>query len=486
MNLTNEILPDLYEASIDELQRGLEKGDFSSVDLVKAYIRRIDEVNIKGPGLRAILEINPKALEQAAALDAERKSNGSRGPLHGIPLLIKDNIATMHEEGMDTTAGSHALIGSIVPRDATVAAKLRAAGAILLAKASLSEWANFRGQVPSGFCGRGGQGTNPYYPNANPSGSSSGSGIGTAIGLAAGNQDSVGPMCRCVSDAAVILSSIVGPDPLDEITLSQPSETLDYSKALDTNGLRGVRIGVPRLFQSENENITKAFNEALEVMRELGATIIDPADFPNAVELRAYIPTGRLVVMEADFKVDLNKYLAGLVDIPSGTRTLADLIEFNKTHADLELIPPYHDDQSRFIKVEGTTQDENYYATLAKNHQMTRAEGIDATLNLFNLDCLVLPTSGFTSTPPAVAGYPLITVPLGFQPDDIQPSPGKPTHDIAPGMPFGISFIGTAFSEFKLISYAYAYEQKTQVRLKRLAYPEAIPKTQLKDVIGKD
>lgn len=518
-------LPDLYEATIDELQHGLEKGHFSSVDLVKAYIQRIEEVNTQGPALRAVLEINPKALEQAAALDSERTSKGPRTHLHGIPLLLKDNIATLHEEGMSTTAGSHALIGCVVPQDATVAAKLRTAGAILLGKASLSEWSNFRGEVPSGFCGRGGQGTNPYYPQADPSGSSSGSAISTAIGLAAGSlgtetdgsiafpsgrcnlvgvkptvgltsragvvpissvQDTVGPICRNVSDAAIILSVIAGSDPLDERTSGQPSEIPDYRKALKSDGLRSVRIGVPRLFMKDvDDNKKKSFDEALETMRGLGATIVDPAEFPNAVELQAEITAREFSSLETDLKYDLKAYLERLVEVPSGTRSLADVIEFNQAHADLELISPYYNDQSRFIRADKTIRDEEYYTKLALNQKMAREDGIDASLKKFNLDCMVLPTGGFSSRPSAVAGYPLITVPLGFQPDDIEPSPAKPTRMTAPGLPFGICFIGTAYSEYNLITYAYAFEQKTQIRLKRLAYPEAIPKTQLKDVIGK-
>ncbi|KDR73359.1 hypothetical protein GALMADRAFT_101041 [Galerina marginata CBS 339.88] len=514
-------LPDLYEAPIAELQRGLEAGTFTSVDLVKAYFARIAEVNTEGPCLRAVLETNPSALKQAADLDEERKTKGMRSALHGIPLLIKDNIATIHEEGMNTTAGSYALLNSVVPRDATVTAKLRGAGAIFIGKAQLSEWANFRGTVPSGFSGRGGQATNPYYPKADASGSSTGSGIGTAIGLAAGSlgsetdgsitspsshcnivgikptvgltsragvipisshQDTVGPMCRTVADAAVVLNYIVGPDPLDEITLSQPKEIPDYTKALDVNALKGIRVGVPRLFQGKDEDIITDFNAALETMKELGAVIVDPADFPNAADLVAN--KGEDLVLRADLKVDLQKYLEGLVEVPSGVRTLADVIAFNEKNADKELIEPYWTSQDRMIEAQATPMDDAYFKALAANERMGREEGIDATLKKFNLDVLVVPAAGRAGRAAAIAGYPIVCVPLGFHPESMTVPPAEPIiKDKAPGLPHGLSFIGTAFSEFKLISYAYAYEQKSQTRLKRLAYAEAIPKTQLKDVI---
>ncbi|KAI0942921.1 hypothetical protein AcV7_002205 [Taiwanofungus camphoratus] len=521
MNTDTNKLPDLYEASIEELQEGLEKGRFTSVDLVKAYFARIEEVNQQGPSLRAVIETNPSALQQALQLDNERKSSGARGPLHGIPILVKDNIATLRSEGMNTTAGSHALLGSVVPRDATVAAKLRTAGAILLGKANLSEWANFRGKVPSGFSGRGGQCTNPYVPLGDPSGSSSGSGVATAIGLAAGSlgtetdgsivspssvcnlvgikptvgltsragvipisshQDTVGPMCRTVVDAAVILSAIAGRDPLDDYTLSSPAIVPDYTKALKSDGLKGIRLGVPRkLFEKEDANVVKAFDTAVEIIRALGATVVDPADLPEFDE--AVVSPNETVVLRTDFKVDLNKYISELEEIPTGVKSLADVIAFNTANADKELIEPYWNDQSTFVAAEGTTQDQAYYDALASDYHMGRAGGIDGALKRFNLDALLLPTS-VADTPAAIAGYPIVTVPLGFQPADTPLSEATPTRKTGPNMPFGISFMSTAYSEFQLISYAHAYEQATHNRLKQLAYPQAIPKTQLVDVMG--
>ncbi|KAF8511980.1 amidase signature enzyme [Gautieria morchelliformis] len=497
-------------------------GHFTSVDLVKAYVARILEVNHQGPSLHAVIETNPQGLAQASALDAERKLTGKRTALHGIPILVKDNIATLHEEGMNTTAGSFALLGSVVPRDAGVAAKLRAAGAIILGKASLSEWSHFRaGELPPGFSGRGGQGLNPYFPRGDPAGSSSGSGISTAIGLAAGSlgtetdgsiifpssrnnlvgikptvgltsragvipisshQDTVGPMCRSVADAAIILSVIAGPDPLDNYTVIQPEPVPDFTKALQKHALKGVRLGVPRLFQGSDVNILAAFNASLEIMKELGATIVDSADFPDADEILA--SQNETTVLSVDFKVDINNYLANLIEVPTGVKNLADLITFNTQHADIELIPPYYTSQSQFTASQATEVNASYFEALAIDEDLGRTRGIDATLQKFNLDALLLPTNAFTSTPAAIAGYPVITVPLGFQPDTVIPEPATPITAVAPGLPFGISFMGTAFSEFKLISYAFAYEQRTHNRLGRLAYPAAMPKTQLRHVMG--
>ncbi|THH27687.1 hypothetical protein EUX98_g6506 [Antrodiella citrinella] len=513
--------PDLYEASIAELQDGLQNRHFSSVDLVKAYFARIEEVNLQGPTLRAVIETNPSALAQAATLDNERKFKGPRGPLHGIPILVKDNIATMHSEGMNTTAGSFALLDSVVPRDSGVAARLRAAGAIILGKAALSEWANFRGNVPSGFSGRGGQSSSPYVPLGDPSGSSSGSGIATAIGLTAGSlgsetdgsiispsnnnnlvgikptvgltsragvipisvhQDSVGPMCRSVADAATILTVIAGKDPRDNFTLAQPPTVPDYTKALNKNALRGARLGVPRaLFVRENQNIVAAFNASLDTFRQLGATIVDPAEFPDSAEFEA--SGNETVVLMADFKVDVAQYIAGLLEVPTGVKNLADLIAFNTAHASEELVAPFWTDQSIFIASENTTQDQAYFDALAADKDLGQTRGIDATLKKFNLDAILIPSND-ASGPAAIAGYPVITVPLGFQPASVALSPAEPTRSMGPNMPFGISFMGTAFSEFQLISLAFAYEQATHNRLKQLAFAAAIPKTQLKDVVG--
>ncbi|KAF9224888.1 amidase signature enzyme [Gyrodon lividus] len=517
-------LPDLYEAGIAELQQGLEKGHFTSVDLVKAYLARIKEVNLNGAALHAIIETNPQVLSQAAALDAERKNKGSRSPLHGIPLLLKDNIATLHEEGMNTTAGSHALLGSEVSGDAPVAAKLRESGAILIGKTNMSEWANFRGQVPSGFSGRGGQTLSPYYPNGDPSGSSSGSGVAMAIGLAAGSlgsetdgsivspssknnivgikptvglasrtrvipisstQDTTGPMCRSVADAALLLSFIAGKDESDEATKTQP-EIPDYMKALDKDALKSKRLGVPRNLIKDNNLVEEEFNKALDILRSLGAEIVDPADFPNGEELEG--SEYERLVLTVELKVGVNKYISELRKRPANINNLADLIKFNSENKEKELPEPYHTDQSQFYKSEDSKEDEQYYEAIKKDYELGRTEGIDATLKKFRLDAIVLPSNyGYATKAAAIAGYPLVTVPLGFHSKTVEPTPNPPTplHTEAPGMPFGLCFMGTAYSEYQLIGFAYAFEQATQVRLKgRKAFVDAIPKTQLKDVMS--
>ncbi|KAI0634590.1 amidase signature enzyme [Trametes polyzona] len=514
--------PDLYEASITELQESLQKGLFTSVDLVKAYLARIDEVNLKGPTLRAVIETNPSALAQAAALDRERKKSGPRSALHGIPILLKDNIATLHSKGMNTTAGSFALLGSVVPRDAHVAAKLRAAGAILLGKANLSEWANFRGIVPSGFSGRGGQASSAYVPLGDPSGSSSGSGIGASIGLAAAalgsetdgsivspssannlvgikptvgltsrdgvipiseHQDTVGPMARSVADAAAILSIIAGRDPRDNFTLAQPARVPDYTLALNPNALKGARLGVPRKFVALLDDVRiAALNASLDTLRKQGATIVDSADFPDSDELLA--SNNETIVLNTDFKVDVERYIAGLLEIPTGVKTLADLIAFNTAHANEELVPPFWTDQSQFIAAENTTVDQAFFDALAADKDLGATRGIDAALKNFKLNALILPTD-IASSPPAIAGFPIVSVPLGFLPPDTPLSPAQPTRESGPNMPFGLAFLGTAFSEFELIGFAFAYEQATHTRLKVRAFPAAIPKTQLADVVSR-
>ncbi|KAF9474840.1 amidase signature enzyme [Pholiota conissans] len=521
--------PDLYEASIPELQEGLDAGHFSSVDLVKAYFARIDEVNLKGPALRAVLELNPSALSQAAALDKERKLKGKRSEMHGIPILLKDNIATVASEGMNTTAGSFSLLGSIVPEDAGVVKRLRKAGAIILGKANLSEFAHFRGNLASGWSGRGGQCTNAYFPNADPCGSSSGSGVAASIGLAAvtlgsetdgsitcptsnnnlagikptvgltsragvipisEHQDTVGPITRSLTDAAIVLSVIAGKDPNDNFTLAQPNIVPDFTKALNKNALKGKRIGVPRrvfLNDSISGNdpfINVVFEEALKTIKGLGATIVDPADLPSADEIAN--SNNETFVLDVDFKIQLNAYYEALLKNPSGVRSLAELIAFNNANPALEK-PVNFTSQSELIASEATTgRNATFFQSLAFDKELGATRGIDAVLKEHRLDALVLPAPGFTTVPAAIAGYPIVTVPLGFYPaNQTIGSAGPITVYPAPGVPFGLSFLGTAFSEFDLISFGFAYEQKTKTRLARKAFPAAIPKTQLKDIVGK-
>ncbi|KAJ7875649.1 amidase signature enzyme [Mycena leptocephala] len=521
------VLPDLYEASIRELQAGLDAGHFSSVHLVKAYFTRIKEVNINGPGLRAVIELNPSALKEAALLDMERRRTGKRSELHGIPVLLKDNIATIATEGMNTTAGSFSLLGSIVPEDAGVVKRLRKAGAIILGKANLSEFSGYRGNLASGWSGRGGQASGAYFPRANPCGSSSGSAIAASIGLApvtlgtetdgsitcpcsnnnlvgikptlgwtsragvipiSAHQDTVGPMTRSMTDAAIVLSVVAGRDPNDNFTLAQPPVVPDFTTALNKDAFRGKRIGVPRRvflndsYIHKDPSIGVAFEAALLTIKALGATVVDPADLPSVDELMA--SNNESIVLGVDFKVQLNAYFEALLENPSGVRSLAELIKFNDENPTLEE-PEGYENQYEFIVSEKTNGfGAEYFAALAANHDLGGTRGIDSVLKNFNLDALVLPSPGVTPRPAAVAGYPIVTVPLGFYPDNVTIGGGPHTVYPAPGVPFGLSFLGTAFSDFELIGFGFAYEQKTQTRLARKAFAAAIPKTQLKDVIG--
>ncbi|KNZ80737.1 Putative amidase, partial [Termitomyces sp. J132] len=490
-----------------------------------AYFARIEEVNLKGPFLRAVLETNPTALSKAAELDSERQKKVVRSALHGIPVLLKDNIATVASEGMDTTAGSFGLQHSIVPDDAWIVKRLRAAGAIILGKTNLSELAHYRGKCASGWSGVGGQTTNAYYPSADPSGSSSGSGVAVSIGLAAvaigtetngsiisptshnnivgikptvgltsragvvpisSHQDTVGPMTRCVADAAAVLSVIAGKDPNDSDTLSQPDIVPDFTQALNSRAFEGKRIGVPRRVFFDDENgshpeILPAFEEALEVIRSLGATVVDPADLPSIDEIKA--SKAETIVLDADFKIGLNKYLSHLLLNPSGVRTMADLIKFNDDNPDLEK-PEGFEDQSILIRSEATTgHDSTFAAALAMNRDLGGTRGIDAALQKYKLDALILPSDGLTSTPPGMHNCTL--VPLGFFSENVAIGRvGPRTVYPAPGVPFGLSFLGPAFSESDLIGFAYAYEMRTTTRHLRKAFPAAIPKTQLKDILN--
>ncbi|XP_006462056.1 hypothetical protein AGABI2DRAFT_151641 [Agaricus bisporus var. bisporus H97] len=428
---------------------------------------------------------------------------------------------------MNTTAGSFSLLGSIVPDDAGVVKRLRRAGAIILGKANLSEWAHFRGNLPSGWSGRGLQCTNAYFPNADPCGSSSGSGVGASIGLAAvtlgtetdgsitcpssnnnlagikptvgltsragvipisAHQDTIGPMTRSIADAAIVLSVIAGKDPNDNFTLAQPDRVPDYTRALRKDALRGKRIGVPRhvflnnSISGDDPSINVAFEQALNVIRRLGATVVDPADIPSAEEIVR--SNNETVVLDTEFKVQLNQWFESLIENPSGVRSLADLIQFNDDNPDLEE-PPQFTDQSQLIEAQRTQGfDDTYFTALAFNEELGATRGIDAALQRHKLDALVLPATGFTTVPAAIVGYPIVTVPLGFFPDNVPIGRAGPNLVYpAPGVPFGLSFFGTAFSEFDLIGFGYAYEQATKTRLTRRAFPDAIPKTQLEDVV---
>jgi amidase len=485
---------DVEEKSIRELQQAMQSGATTSRALVEAYQKRIGAMD---HDLRSVLELNPDALAIADALDAERKSKGARGPLHGIPILIKDNIATADK--MQTTAGSLALVGARVPRDAFVAQRLRDAGAVILGKTNLSEWANFRStHASSGWSGRGGQCRNPYALDRTPSGSSSGSAAAAAASLCAAaigsetngsivspaatcslvgikptvglvsrsaiipisaTQDTAGPIARTVTDAAIVLGAIAGADPRDKATMvSGAKRATDYTAALQAGALKGARIGVPRKNYFGYGPVTDTIAQrALDLMRAQGAVIVDPVEIGKMGD----VGDAETEILLYEFKAGLNEYLAGL---GSGEHphTLKELIAYNVAHRDTEM-PYFGQELFEQAQKRGPLTDAKYVRALAKAKMNTRARGIDAVMDAHKLDALVAPTngpawlidlvngdadSGGSSSPAAEARYPSITVPAGY----------------VFGLPVGISFFGRAWSEAKLIGIAYAYEQAANAR----------------------
>ncbi len=483
------------EYTITQLQRAMQEGRLTSQTLTEKYLERIEPIDRQGPALNSVIELNPDAVAAARSLDEERRARGPRGPLHGIPVLIKDNIGTA--DRMTTTAGSLALKGSIPPQDSFVARKLRQAGAVILGKTNLSEWANIRSShSTSGWSARGGLTRNPYALDRNPCGSSSGSGaavsanlcavaVGTetdgsivcpssangivgikpTLGLVsragiipiAHSQDTAGPMTRTVADAAALLTALAGADPQDSTTKVSRGKAQDYTQFLDPKALKGARIGVARKFFGFNDAVDRLLDAALQEMKRQGAVLIDPAD----LEHHDQFGRSELDVLLYELKADLNAYLAALGPA-APVRSLKEIIEFNERHRQEEM--PYFG-QDLFIKAQarGPLTEKKYLDALAKNHRLSRREGIDAVMDKLHLDALVAPTggpawvtdlvngdhdSGGCSTPAAVAGYPHITVPAGF----------------LFGLPVGLSFFGRAYSEPTLIKLAYAFEQATQSR----------------------
>ena len=473
---------ELEEITVGELQSGMSEGRFSAHSLAEAYLQRIDAIDKRGPALNSVIELNPDALRIASDLDDERRRGLVRGPLHGVPVLIKDNIDTA--DRMHTTAGSLALAESIAPRDAAVVTRLRAAGAVILGKTNLSEWANFRStHSTSGWSGRGGLTKNPYVLDRNGCGSSTGTGVAISANLAAvgvgtetdgsvvcpssssglvgikptlgllggagiipiaHSQDTAGPMCRTVTDAALLLGVLAGKD---------------YAGALDRDGLRGARIGVARKYFGFNDHVDRVMKEAIDAIKRCGATIVDPADMATTGKY----DDEELEVLLFEFKADINKYLAGL-GANIRTRTLADLIKFNEEHRQQEM--PYFG-QELFTRAEakGPLTDPKYKKARAKCVRMSRSEGIDALMTKHELDAAIAPTggpvwvtdlvngdhfSGGYSTASAVAGYPHVTVPAGM----------------AFGLPVGISFFAGKNAEATLIKFAFAFEQATKARRK--------------------
>ncbi|MBV9925169.1 MAG: amidase [Acidobacteria bacterium] len=487
---------DWEELTVRDAQAAMSSGRVTARRLTEMYLERVERIDRRGPALNSVIETNPDAPAIADSLDRERKANRLRGPLHGVPVLIKDNIDTADK--MSTTAGSLALVGAKPRRDAFVVERLRAAGAVIIGKTNLSEWANFRSShSTSGWSGRGGQTRNPYALDRNPCGSSSGSGAAVSANLAlvgvgtetdgsivcpsgtcgivgikptlglvsrsgiipiAHSQDTAGPMARTVADAAALLNALAGYDALDAITgTGSRHARMDFTQSLDPGALRGARIGVARKFFGFNDQVDKLMADAIELMKREGATVVDPADLPTHGKFDA--PEFEVLLFE--FKADLNKYLASLApgDHP---RTLKELIDFNEKNRDREM--PYFG-QELFVRAEakGPLTDPKYLKALSASKQMSQAQGLDAVMQKHNLDALIAPTGGpawttdlvngdhFTggsSTPAAVAGYPNVQVPAGY----------------VYGLPVGVSFFGRAFTEAKLIRLAYAYEQATKHR----------------------
>ncbi len=484
------------EATIAQLQAAMNSGQESAASLVEKYIRRIEAIDRRGPALHSVIELNPYAAAIADSLDSERKSKGPRGPLHGIPVLIKDNIAT--HDRMMTTAGSLALVGATPPEDSFVAQKLRQAGAVILGKTNLSEWANFRStRSTSGWSGRGGLTKNPYALDRNPSGSSSGTGAAVSANLCAigigtetdgsitspssycglvglkptvglisragiipisHSQDTAGPMTRTVADTAILLGALTGLDPRDDATAQSAGKfATDYTASLDPNGLRGARLGVAREFFKLQPGARKIAEDALDLLKSCGAILVDPADIPT----NGKFGESEDLVLHYEFKSGINAYLQSLGP-DSPVKSLADLIDFNERHRDREM--PFFG-QEIFLRAQklGPLTDKEYLDAVEQNHRLARVEGIDAVMNDHHLDALIAPTTGPAqctdliygdrdtggcTSPAAVAGYPHITVPAGN------------VH----GLPVGFSFFGRAFSEAVLLKLAFAFEQASKAR----------------------
>ncbi len=488
----------MEEYSIQQLQALMQSGEISSRQLTEMYLRRIEEIDRDGPALNAIIELNPDALAIADLLDIERKAGHLRGPLHGVPILIKDNINT--HDRMSTTAGSLALEGSHPPADAFLVARLRSAGAILMGKTNLSEWANFRSEHSvSGWSSRGGQTRNPYALDRNPCGSSSGSAVAVAANLCAAavgtetdgsivcpsqtngivgikptlglisrtgiipiahSQDTAGPMARSVQDAAILLGVLAGSDPADPHSsiLAEGTSVPDYSVFLDSDGLKGSRIGVARPYFGFDWRVDQIMEDSLRLMKDLGADLIDPLDLLDESKLAKT----EIEVLLFEFKADLNAYLASLGENPP-VKNLEEIIQFNLEHQ-AQVMPFFQ--QERMVKAQkkGSLTQKKYLNALTRNLRLSRDEGIDKAIREYQLDAIIAPTGspawlidpisgdhfsggGFSSLA-AVAGYPHITVPAGY----------------IFGLPVGISFFASAWSEGMLLRLAYAFEQAARIR----------------------
>ncbi len=489
------------ERSADDLRRAMESGEISARALTQAYLQRIDAIDRQGPAINSVIELNPDALDIAEQRDLERRAGRIRGPLHGIPVLIKDNIDTA--DRMKTTAGSLALEDARPRQDAALVTRLRDAGAVLLGKTNLSEWANFRSDnSTSGWSGRGGLTRNPYALDRNACGSSSGSGASVAASLCAiavgtetdgsiicpssrnglvgikptvglvsrsgiipisETQDTAGPMARTVADAAMLLGAIAGPDARDKST-ARARVVADYREHLQIDGLQGRRIGVMRNFFGFDARVDALMEEAIRAIEKAGATIVDPAN----LQTRGQFGQAEFEILLHEFKAGVNAYLAGLGP-EAPVKSLADVIAFNEAHAKEEM-PYFGQDILLKSQAKGPLTDKAYLTARARARRLSRTEGLDRTFAVGKVDAVIAPSggpawlidlvngdygTGGSSGPAAVSGYPSISVPAGF----------------VWGLPIGISFIGPAWSEGPLIGMAYAYEQRTQLR----RAPEYLP-----------
>jgi amidase len=487
---------ELEEVTIAELGEQMASGTRSSVEITRLYLDRIAALDRDGPRLRSIIETNPDALDVARQLDEERAAGNVRGPLHGIPIVLKDNIDTA--DGMTTTAGSLALEGHHAARDSGVAARLRAAGAVLLAKANLSEWANIRSsRSSSGWSARGGQCGNAFAIDRNPCGSSSGSGASVSANFCAGaigtetngsvvcpssvngvvgikptvglvsragivpiahTQDTAGPMTRRVADGAAILSALAGPDPRDDMTAEAARfEGTDYTQFLDADGLRGARIGIERSHFGNHPVVDSLMEDAIRAMADAGAVIVDD----TVIETRREFSQASFQVLLYELKADLAAYLE-MSGRPNGMATLADVIVFNEQNADREM-PWFGQEIFLMAEEKGDLSSPEYLDALRTAGELSRARGIDAVMDEHDLDAIVAPTTGpawktdlvtdggssyGSSGSAAISGYPSITVPNGY----------------VFGMPVGVLFFGRQWSEDVLLRLAYAYEQATMHR----------------------
>lgn len=500
---------DLEEQTIADLQAAMESGQRSARQLAEAYIERIAALNTSGPMLRAVIEVNPDALAIAEALDHERTERGARGPLHGIPILLKDSIDTA--DRMETTAGSLALVGAKRTQDAFVVQRLRMEGAVILGKANMSEWANFRStHSSSGWSARGGQALNPYALDRTPCGSSSGSATAVAANLCAASvgtetdgsilcpgsingvvgikptvgltsragvvpishsQDTVGPFGRTVADAAILLGALAGADPHDPATQASAGRIpADYRQYLNVDALRGARIGIPReVYTGFSEKTDAMYATVVETLKSLGAVLIDPANLPTAKQMQS--AEAELTVLLYEFKANLDAYLAALGS-EAQVHSLEELIAFNRERASVEM-PYFGQELFEMAQAKGPLTEQEYLDARAECIRLARDEGIDAVMREHQLDALCMPTGepawkidlidgdhsmGGCSQPAALAGYPAITVPAGY----------------TFGLPLGVTFMGQAFSEPKLIGFAYAFEQATKYR-RAPTYPTQAP-----------